>query len=52
MYPASIVIGISRSGTSLRNFIHAMVGAKDPIPKVSKKLVTAPRITGSSLGLN
>src|SRR5918995_5287643 len=45
-----MVGGISRSGTSFRNLNQAMVGAKEPIPSVSKKLVIAPRTTASGLG--
>ena len=40
--PVSIVWGISRSGTKPRNFSHAAVGAKEPIPSVSKKFTMAP----------
>ena len=42
VWPTSMVGGISRSGTSLRNLNHAIVGANEPIPRVSKKLVIAP----------
>ena len=48
--PTSIVQGMSRSGTRLRSLSHAMVGANDPIPSVSKKLVTAPRTITSTRG--
>jgi len=41
---------MSRSGVILRNFIQAMVGAKEPMPSVSKKFVTAPSTTASGLG--
>ena len=40
--PTFIVPGISRSSTSLKNLKIAVVGAKLPIPRVSKKLVTNP----------
>ena len=49
-WPTSIVAGIRRSGTSLRNLNQAMVGANDPIPRVSKKLVTAPSSRPSAFG--
>ncbi len=38
------------SGTMCRNLIHAVVVAKEPMPSVSKKLVTAPRPMASALG--
>ena len=37
-----IVGGIARSPTSRRKRNHAIVGANEPMPSVSKKLVTAP----------
>ena len=40
--PTSMVGGISRSGTMRRNFNHAVVGANEPMPSVSKKLTTRP----------
>ena len=49
-WPTSIVDGISRSATSLRNFSQDMVGANEPMPSVSKKLVMAPRTMPSMLG--
>jgi len=48
--PTSIVGGISRSGTMRRNFSHAVVGANEPIPRVSKKLTTAPSRIASTFG--
>ncbi len=42
--------GMKLSGTSLRNLIHAVVVAKDPMPSVSKKLVTAPKPIDSRVG--
>ena len=45
-----MVGGISRSGTSCRNFSQAVVGANEPIPSVSKKLTTAPSRIASSFG--
>ena len=48
--PTSIVCGISRSGTSLRNLSQAVVGANEPIPSVSKKLTIAPTTIASRLG--
>ncbi len=48
--PTSMVGGISRSGTSLRTFIQAAVGAKEPMPSVSKKLTTAPSSNASGRG--
>ena len=49
--PTSMVCGIRRSGTSLRNLNQAVVGANEPIPSVSKKLVTAPSSIASSARL-
>jgi len=49
-WPTSIVCGISRSGTSLRNLNQAVVGAKEPMPSVSKKLVSAPSTRLSPVG--
>jgi hypothetical protein len=46
-----IVHGIHRSGTSRRNLSQASVGANEPMPSVSKKLVAAPTATASALGL-
>ena len=48
--PTSMVGGIRRSGTSRRNFSHAVVGAKEPMPRVSKKLTTAPSRIASNSG--
>ena len=48
--PTSMVCGISRSGTSRRNLSHAVVGANEPIPSVSKKLTIAPTAIASRLG--
>src|SRR5258708_23150600 len=45
-----MVGGISRSGTSLRNFSQAVVGANEPMPSVSKKLTTAPSPSVSRVG--
>jgi hypothetical protein len=45
-----MVGGISRSGTRRRNFSQAVVGANEPMPRVSKKLTIAPRTTDSSVG--
>lgn len=50
VWPTSMVHGISRSATILRNLNHAIVGAKDPMPSVSKKLVTAPKRMASAFG--
>ena len=47
--PTSIVGGM-RSGTSLRNFSQAVVGANEPMPSVSKKLTIAPSPIASSVG--
>ena len=49
--PTSRVGGISRSGTIRRSFIQAVVGAKQPIPSVSKKLTTAPSTSASAVGV-
>jgi hypothetical protein len=51
--PTFSVPGIRRSGTILRNLKMAVVGANDPMPRVSKKLVTnpVPTSTAVSLGL-
>ena len=49
--PTSIVVGISRSGTILRNLNQAAVGANEPMPSVSKKATTAPRPIASTFGL-
>ena len=38
------------SGTMRLNLIQAVVVAKEPMPSVSKKLVTAPRPMASTLG--
>jgi len=48
--PTTIVGGISRSGTSFLNLSQAVVGAKEPMPSVSKKLTTAPTPIASALG--
>ncbi len=40
--PTFNVPGISRSGTSLKNLNALVVGANEPMPSVSKKLVTKP----------
>ena len=40
--PTFNVPGISRSGTILKNLNTAVVGANEPMPSVSKKLVTNP----------
>jgi hypothetical protein len=40
--PTLSVPGMSRSGTTLKNLKMAVVGAKEPIPRVSKKFVTNP----------
>jgi hypothetical protein len=40
--PTLSVPGISRSGTILKNLNAAVVGANEPMPSVSKKLVTKP----------
>ena len=48
--PTIIVHGIRRSGTSRRNLSHAIVGANEPTPSVSKKLVIAPSAMASSRG--
>jgi hypothetical protein len=45
-----MVHGIRRSGTSRRNLNQAIVGAKEPTPSVSKKLVIAPSAIASSIG--
>ncbi len=50
--PATIVGGISRSGTRTRNLIQAMVVANELMPRVSKTLATAPGPSASSLGGN
>ena len=41
--PTLRVPGMSRSGTILKNLNTAVVGANDPMPSVSKKLVIMPR---------
>ena len=38
------------SGTRCRNLIHAVVVAKEPMPSVSKKFVSAPRTIDSPVG--
>src|SRR6185295_8221606 len=48
--PASMVLGMRRSGTSRRNLSHAIVGASEPTPRVSKKLVMAPSAMASNRG--
>ena len=42
VWPTLSVPGISRSGTILKNLKTAVVGANEPMPSVSKKLVTKP----------
>ncbi len=41
------VQGIRRSGMRTLTFSQAMVGAKEPIPRVSKKFTTAPTAVAS-----
>ena len=49
VWPTFSVPGISRSGTILKNLKIAVVGANDPMPSVSKKLVTKPVPSSSAL---
>lgn len=51
-WPAFSTAGRKLSGTSLRNRSQAVVGAKEPMPRASKKLATAPMATPSALGLS
>ncbi len=48
--PTLSVPGISSSGTIRVNLYIAVVGANEPIPKVSKKSVTNPMTSSSSVG--
>ena len=49
--PTFSVPGIRRSGTILKNLNMAVVGANDPMPSVSKKLVTKPMPSCAGFGL-
>lgn len=49
-WPTFSVAGMKLSGVILRNRSQAVVGAKEPMPRVSKKLATAPRMTDSGPG--
>jgi len=51
-WPAFSTAGRKLSGTSFLNRSQAVVGAKEPMPRASKKLATAPMATPSALGLN
>ena len=42
VWPTFSVPGITRSGTSFQNLKKEVVGAKEPIPRVSKKFVMNP----------
>ncbi len=44
-WPTFSVAGMNESGTRRRNLIQAVVVAKEPMPRVSKKLVMKPRPT-------
>ena len=50
VWPALSVPGITRSGTIRSARKSAVVVANDPIPSVSKKLVTAPTPTCAGVG--
>ena len=49
-WPAFSIAGMKLSGTILRSLSQAVVGANEPMPSVSKKLVTAPSAMASTLG--
>ena len=51
VWPTFSVPGISRSGTILKNLKIAVVGANEPMPSVSKKLVTNPVPSSSAVSL-
>ena len=48
--PTFSVPGMTRSGMILRNRKNAVVVAKEPMPRVSKKFVTAPMPTCAGVG--
>ena len=50
VWPTFRVPGIFSSGTSRKNLKMAVVGANDPIPRVSKKLVMQPMASSAREG--